>query len=75
MTSIGSTVEKSSSVFYSAPRIPADAIFALTAECLQTRTPKKSASDKVHTETIKASLSFFLVFVKPKDHQRTGSAT
>jgi aspartate aminotransferase len=41
MTSIGSTVEKSSSIFYSAPCIPADPIFTLTAEYLADTHPLK----------------------------------
>jgi aspartate aminotransferase len=41
MTSIGSTAEKSSSIFYSAPRIPADPIFALTAEYVADTHPQK----------------------------------
>jgi aspartate aminotransferase len=41
MTSIGSTAKKSSSIFYSAPRIPADPIFTLTAEYIADTHPQK----------------------------------
>lgn len=37
----GSTLEESPSLFSSAPRIPADAIFALTAEFLADPSPQK----------------------------------